>query len=119
LKENIIQQKSYAFAIKIIELYKYLVGTKKEYILSKQLLKSGTSIGANIEEALGGQSKKDFISKLSIAYKEARETKYWLSLLREAKYMTQNELSTIFDDCEEILKIIGKIQKTSRENSEI
>ena len=119
MKENIIQQKSYAFAIKIIELYKYLVGTKKEYILFKQLLKSGTSIGANIEEALGGQSKKDFISKLSIAYKEARETKYWLSLLREAKYMTQNELSTIFDDCEEILKIIGKIQKTSRENSEI
>lgn len=116
MKDNIIQQKSYAFAIKIIELYKYLVGTKKEFILSKQLLRSGTSIGANIEEALGGQSKKDFISKLSIAYKEARETKYWLSLLREAKYMTQEELSSAFDNCEEILKIIGKIQKTLKEN---
>ena len=117
LKENIIQQKSYTFAIKIIELYKYLVGTKKEYILSKQLLRSGTSVGANIEEALGGQSKKDFISKLSVAYKEARETKYWLSLLRESKYMTQEELSTAFNDCEEILKIIGKIQKTIKEGS--
>lgn len=118
MKENIIQQKSYAFAIKIIELYKYLIGTKKEFILSKQLLRSGTSIGANVEEALGGQSRKDFISKLSIAYKEARETKYWLSLLREAKYMTQEELNPAFDNCEEILKIIGKIQKTSKENTE-
>ncbi len=117
MKENIIQQKSYAFAIKIIELYKYLIETKKEFILSKQLLRSGTSIGANIEEALGGQSKKDFISKLSIAYKEARETKYWLSLLREAKYVTQEELSVILDNCEEILKILGKIQKTSKEKS--
>lgn len=116
MKENIIQQKSYAFAIRIIELYKYLVGTKKEFILSKQLLRSGTSIGANVEEALGGQSRKDFISKLSIAYKEARETKYWLSLLREAKYLTQEELNPIFDSCEEILKIIGKIQKTTKEN---
>ena len=80
MKENIIQQKSYLFAIKIIELYKHLIGTKKEFVLSRQLLRSGTSIGANIEEALGGQSKKDFISKISIAYKEARETKYWLSL---------------------------------------
>ena len=118
MKENIIQKKSYDFAIKIIELYKYLIETKKEFILSKQLLRSGTSIGANIEEALGGQSKKDFISKLSIAYKEARETKYWLSLLRESKYMTQEELSPAFDSCEEILKILGKIQKTSKENSE-
>lgn len=112
MKENIIQQKSYKFAVRIIELYKYLIGTKKEFILSKQLLRSGTSIGANIEEALGGQSKRDFISKLSIAYKEARETRYWLSLLREAKYMTQEELSPVFNDCEEILRIIGKIQKT-------
>ncbi|KKQ21376.1 MAG: hypothetical protein US33_C0003G0002 [Parcubacteria group bacterium GW2011_GWC1_36_9] len=117
LKDNIIQQKSYKFAIKIIELYKHLVGVKKEFVLSKQLLRSGTSIGANIEEALGGQSKKDFISKISVAYKEARETKYWLSLLRETKYMTQGELSPAFDSCEEILRIIGKIQKTSKENT--
>lgn len=119
MKENIIQQKSYNFAIEIIKLYKYLIATKKEFVLSKQLLRSGTSIGANIEEALGGQSKKDFISKISIAYKEARETKYWLSLLRESKYMTQEELSPVFDKCEEILKILGKIQKTSKENIRI
>lgn len=119
MKENIIQQKSYDFAIKIIELYKYLIVTKKEFVLSKQLLRSGTSIGANVEEALGGQSRKDFISKISIAYKEARETKYWLSLLREGKYMTQKELSPAFDSCEEILRIIGKIQKTTKENIEI
>lgn len=117
MKENIIQQKSYTFAIKIIELYKHLTETKKEFILSKQLLRSGTSIGANIEEAIGGQSKKDFISKLSIAYKEARETRYWLSLIRDTKYMTQEELSQIFDQCEEIIKIIGKIQSTIKSNS--
>jgi four helix bundle protein len=119
LKENIIQQKSFAFAIKIVELYKYLTETKKEFVISKQLLRSGTSIGVNIEEALGGQSRKDFISKLSIAYKEARETKYWLSLLRESEYIKQEDLIIIFDSCEEILKILGKIQKTSKENSEI
>lgn len=119
MKENIIQQKSYTFAIKIIELYKYLTGTKKEFVLSKQLLRSGTSIGANVEEALGGQSRKDFIAKISIAYKETRETKYWLSLLREAKYMTQKELDPLFESCEEILRIIGKIQKTTKESMEI
>ena len=115
MKENIIQQKSHKFAIKIIRLYKLLVSEKKEFVLSKQLLRSGTSIGANIEEALGGQSKKDFISKLSIAYKEARETKYWLSLLLEAEYLMAEELNSINQDCEEILKILGKIQKTSKE----
>ncbi len=85
MKENIIQQKSFLSAIKIIELYKYLVKVKKEFILSKQLLRSGTSIGANIEEASGDHSKKDFASKLSTAYKEARETRYWLSLLKRGK----------------------------------
>ena len=118
MKENIIQQKSYNFAIKIINIYKYLTETKKEYILSKQLLRSGTSIGANIEEALGGQSRKDFIAKLSIAYKEARETKYWLALLKESKYMTQPEFLSISNDCEEVLKILGKIQKTSKVKNE-
>lgn len=115
MKENIIQQKSFAFAVKIIKTYKYLIETKKEFVLSKQLLKSGTSVGANIEEALGGQSKKDFIAKLSIAYKEARETKYWLLLLKEVRYLSHDEFSSVFNDCEEILKILGKIQKTSKE----
>lgn len=117
MKENLIQQKSYDFAIKIINLYKYLIETKKEFVLSKQVLRSGTSIGANVEEAIGGQSRKDFTAKLSIAYKEARETKYWLSLLKEAKYIDDQEFSKIMEPCEEILRIVGKIQKTLKDNS--
>ncbi len=81
MKNNIIQRKSYDFAIRIVRIYKYLCEEKKEYTLSKQLLRSGTSIGANVEEAIGGQSEKDFFAKLTIAYKEARETKYWIRLL--------------------------------------
>ncbi len=82
MKENLIRDKSFAFAIRIINLYKYLIKDRNEYILSKQILRSGTSVGANIEEAIGGQSRKDFISKISIAYKESRETNYWLKLLK-------------------------------------
>ncbi len=77
-KDNIIQTKSYNFAVRIIKLYKHLSQEKKEFVLSKQLLRSGTSIGANIEEAIGGQSRKDFFAKLTIAYKEARESHYWI-----------------------------------------
>ncbi len=83
MKENIIQQKSFVFAIRIINLYKHLTVQKKEYVLSKQILRSGTSIGANIEESIGGRSDKEFLFKLEIAYKEARETVYWLKLLKE------------------------------------
>ncbi len=112
MKENIVQKKSYAFAIRIINLYKYLVEEKKEYVLSKQLLRAGTSIGANIEEAIGGQSERDFYAKLSIAYKEARETHYWLRLLRDTHYLTEKESASMIEDVEEILKIIAKIQLT-------
>ena len=118
MKENLIQQKSHKFALEIIGLYKFLVEKKKEFILSKQLLRSGTSIGANVEEAIGGQSKKDFISKLSIAYKEARETRYWLSLLVESGYLNNDEISNILTQNEEILKIIGAIQKTIKDKNE-
>ncbi len=83
MKENVIQEKTYKFAIRAVKLYKYLVDEKREFVLSKQLLRSGTSIGANVEEAIGGQSKKDFIAKISIAYKEARETHYWLRILKD------------------------------------
>lgn len=86
MKENVVQQKSFAFAIRVVNAYKYLTEQKKEFVLSKQLLRSGTSIGANVEEATGGQSKKDFIAKISISYKEARETKYWLNLLTATDY---------------------------------
>jgi len=113
-KDNIVQQKSYAFALRIIRLYKYLCDEKKEYTLSKQLLRSGTSIGANIEEAIGGQSRKDFYAKMAIAYKEARETHYWLRLLRDSGVIEQDEAVTILGDNEELLKIIGSIQKTVR-----
>ncbi len=89
--DNIIQQKSFEFAIKIVDLYRYLCQEKREYVLSKQILKSGTSIGANIEEAIGGQSAKDFISKISISYKEARETIYLIKLLEAGHYLTKEK----------------------------
>ncbi len=109
MKENIIQQKSFQFAVRIINLYKYLINDKKEFVLSKQILRSGTSIGANIEESIGGQSEKDFLSKLSIAYKEARETIYWLKLLKETDYISKNEFESIFNEADEICKILAKI----------
>lgn len=111
-KDNIVQSKSYQFAIRIVNLYKYLKEEKKEFILSKQLLRSGTSIGANIEEALGGQSKKDFYAKLTIAYKEARESHYWIRLLKDTNYLTEQQSKDLLNDAEELLKIIGSIQKT-------
>lgn len=114
MKENIIQIKSYAFAVKIVKVYKHLCENKKEYVLSKQLLRSGTSIGANVEEAIGGQSEKDFFAKLTIAYKEARETHYWVRLLTDTEYITKEESESLLFDIEELLKIIGSIQKTIR-----
>ena len=113
-ENNLVQDKSYRFAIKIINLYKNIVETKKEYVLSKQVLRSGTSIGANIEEGIGGQSERDFFAKLNIAYKEARETKYWLRLLRDTGYLTQDEAISCLSDCEELLRIIGSIINTMK-----
>lgn len=115
--DNVIQIKSYAFAVKIIKIYQFLANDKKEFVLSKQLLRSGTSIGANIEEAIGGQSSKDFYAKLTIAYKEARETHYWIRLLRDTNYLNKDESENLLEDITEILKIIGSIQKTLRNNS--
>lgn len=114
MKRNVIQEKSYAFALRIVGLYKYLHTEKKEYVLSKQVLRSGTAIGANIEEAIGGQSRKDFVSKLAIAYKEARETHYWLRILSDTGYINGSEAKSLTQDCEELLKIMGSIQKTTR-----
>lgn len=110
-KNNIVQEKSYNFALRIIKLCRYLNESKAEYVLSKQILRCGTSIGANIEEAIGAQSDKDFLSKLSIAYKEARETHYWLRLLRDSESLDEPQSNSILLDCEELLKIIGSIQK--------
>lgn len=110
--DNVVQQKSFALAIRIVNVYKQLTSEKKEFVLSKQLLRSGTSIGANIEESIGGQSAKDFLSKISISYKEARETIYWLKLLQATEYLSQEEASSLLQDTEEICKILAKIQIT-------
>ena len=114
MKENIILDKSKVFAIRIIRLYQYLCDEKKEYVLSKQLLRSGTSIGANAKEAVRGQSKPDFSAKMNIALKEASETEYWLELLRETDYIDEKQFTSIYSDCQEILKILFSIVKTSR-----
>ena len=113
MKDNILLDKSFIFAVRIVKLYKYLCSQKKEYVLSKQLLRSGTSIGANINEA---QSKNDFISKLSISLKEARETKYWIELLRETDYLTDKEANNILEDLIEVIKLLVSIIKTTKEN---
>ena len=112
MKENIILSKTYSFALRIIDLYKYLSKEEKEYTLSKQILRSGTSIGANSEEAAGSISKKDFSAKFFIAYKEARETHYWIRLLRDSGYIDSKLASSLLNDLDEILKIIGAILKT-------
>ena len=106
--------KSKRFAVRIVNLYKYLCSEKKEFTLSKQLLKSGTSIGANIAEAICGISDKDFLSKLYIAYKECAETEYWLELLMETEYLTEQEHQSINDDCQEIKKLLSSITKTTK-----
>ena len=109
------KKKSFDFAIRIVKLYKYLCNNKKEYVLSKQVLRSGTSIGANVAEAQQAQSKADFISKLSIALKETTETKYWLRLLNATNYLNQSEIKSILDDCIEIEKILTSILRSSKE----
>ncbi|MBE9468679.1 MAG: four helix bundle protein [Bacteroidetes bacterium] len=112
MEENIILTKTYNFALRIINLYKYLCDEKKEYTLSKQILRSGTSIGANSEEASGSISKKEFRAKYSISYKEARETHYWIRLLKDSEYIEAKLANSLLNDVEEILKILGAILKT-------
>ncbi len=116
-KENVIREKSFAFALRIVNLYKYLHREKKETVLSKQVLRSGTSIGANIEEALGGQSDKDFLSKLSISYKEARETVYWIRLLSASDYIDENQAKSLISDADELCKILASILISIKNNS--
>jgi four helix bundle protein len=114
VKENIIRNKSFAFAVRIVNLYKILTSERKEYVMSKQLLRSGTSIGANVREALNGESKADFIHKLAISQKEFDETIYWLELLKETNYLKNNEFESINSDAVEILKIIKSIIITAK-----
>ncbi|MBQ1999869.1 MAG: four helix bundle protein [Spirochaetales bacterium] len=112
MENNIIVDKSKAFALRIIKLSRYLTDDKKEFVLSNQILKSGTSIGANVKEAIRAQSKPDFYSKMNISLKEASETEYWLELLHESNYITSQEFNSIYSDCEEIIKILVSITKT-------
>ncbi|NQY29255.1 MAG: four helix bundle protein [Flavobacteriaceae bacterium] len=114
MKENIIATKTFDFAVKIVLLSKKLIA-KNEYVLSKQILKSGTSIGANVEEAIGGISKKDFRAKMSISYKEARETNYWLRILKDTDYISTEEFDVLNNELTSILKILYKIIDSSKE----
>lgn len=116
--DNVIQIKSYDFALRIIKLNQFLVSEQKEFSISRQLLRSGTSIGANVEEAIGGTTKKDFKYKLSISYREARESHYWIRLLRDSDYITHDKAASLLRDCDELLKIIGSIIKTTKANLE-
>lgn len=113
MSESILKTKSYSFALRTVKLYQYLVKEKNEYVLSKQILRSGTSIGANIEEANQGQSKADFIHKLSIALKESFETHYWLRLLRDSEILEDKIANSLLADCEEVQKMLTSSIKTS------
>jgi four helix bundle protein len=114
MKENLIKEKSFSFALRIVKLYQFLTSEKKEYVLSKQVLRSGTSIGANIREAEHGESKSDFTHKMSISLKEANETVYWLDLLVHGEYLSQEEYNSINEDAIEILKMLIAIVKSSK-----
>ena len=114
MKENVIRTKSFEFSIKIVKLYKSIVAEKKEFVLSRQLIRSGTSIGAMVRESEQAESRADFIHKLSIALKEANETDYWLDLLKESNYISDLEYNEVKEDIGEILKLLTKIIKTSK-----
>ena len=118
MKENALKTKSYNFALRIVKLYKYLVSETKEFVLSKQILRSGTSIGANIAEGNRGQSKLDFIHKLSIALKEADETEYWLKLLRDGEFVTAKQAESLLADCLEIQKMLTSSIITAKKKPE-
>ena len=119
MKENLLIDKSIAFASRIIKLHQYLIKTKKETIISKQIVRSGTSIGANINEANYGQSKADFVSKMHIALKETAETEYWLKLLVMSDYLTDSEGQSLIQDCLEIKRILISSINTAKEKSQI
>ena len=116
--DNVVVQKSYAFSLRCVKLYKYLCSRDGNYIIGKQLLRSGTSIGANVREALRAQTRPDFITKLNVALKEASETEYWIELLRDSDYISSSQSESMLADCVELLKILTSIVKKSKENSD-
>ena len=116
MRESVLKTKSYHFAIRIVKLYQFLIKEKKEFVLSKQLLRLGTAIGALIREAKFGQSKADFTSKMSIALKEANETIYWLEILKDTGYIDEKLFKSLYDDCEELIKMLVSTVKTTKNN---
>ena len=116
MKDNVVVDKSYAFAIRIVNAYKFLVDSKKEFILSKQLLRSGTAIGALLRESVHAQSKADFLNKVNIALKEANETEYWLLLLRDTAYIDQKNFDSIIIDCRELIALLVSIVRTTKDS---
>ena len=120
MKENIVKDKSFAFALRVIKLAKFLESEKREFVLSRQLLRSGTAIGALVREAEHAESKADFLHKMSIALKEANETAYWLELLRQGEYVEEQSFESVRSDSEELIKLLVAIVKTSKvpKNSE-
>ncbi len=116
-ESNIVEEKSFEFSVRIVNLYKHLTTTKQEYVMSKQLLRSGTSIGANICEAQQAQSPMDFLSKMSIALKEAYESDYWIRLLHKTEYLNNDEYKSIITDCRTITKLLVTIVKSTKENN--
>lgn len=115
MRENVVKKKSFAFAVRVVKLYQYLCEQKKEYVLSKQLLRSGTSVGAMVREAEHAESKADFKHKLGIAQKEINESIYWLELLNETDYLTKEQFEQINNDAVEIIKLITAILKSAKE----
>ncbi|GAA4415190.1 four helix bundle protein [Nibrella viscosa] len=113
-RKSVIQEKSFAFSIRIVNLFKWLIENRAPYKLAEQLLKSGTSIGANVEEATGGFSRKDFTAKMSIAYKEARASCYWLRLLQSTNYLDERMANSLLNDCEELVRILSSILLTTQ-----
>ncbi|MBP0001294.1 MAG: four helix bundle protein [Cyanobacteria bacterium SID2] len=116
IAKSLVYEKAFQFAVRIVNAYKYLCKEKNEFVLSKQLLRSGTSIGANIAEANGAISKVEFKAKMSIAYKECLETKYWLSLLQATEYINDDTFNSVHNDAEELSKMLFSIIRSSREN---
>jgi len=116
MRENVVKTKSFLFAIRVVKLYQYLCLDKKEFVLSKQLLRSGTSVGAMIRESEHAESKADFKHKLAIAQKEINETMYWLELLKETDYLTQDQFISLHTDAVEIIKLITSIIKSAKAN---
>ncbi len=117
--QNVLILKSYSFSIEIVSIYQQLVKQKSDFTLSKQLLRSGTSIGANLEECIGAQSKKDFYSKLCIAQKEARETHYWIRLMRDTNYIDSIKANELLNRCDELLKMLAASIITTRRNLQL